>query len=207
MVSLKNTLKFRAVCRFVLLNNTFVTHSRFAQINADMLLKSYSRNNLWIQIPRPQPNKPTKPFIFWSAGDYGRAEDQPNIMAFQYQPDWRTDVDYDGLDWGVGTNPFIWTVRQGQTGGFTSLEAFAQAIGIEKHGRRVHREEIFEDPDVLAYAADSFPSRRLTLRPGSNAIDAGRAVPNLSAPFTGSSPDLGAHEHGRPATHYGPRPR
>lgn len=203
VVSLKNVLKFRVVCRFVLLNNTFVTHSRFAQINADMLLKSYSRNNLWIQIPRPQPNKPAKAFTFWNAGAYGRSEDQPNIMAFQHQPDWRTDVDYDGLDWGEGTAPFTWTGCADPS----SLEAFVRDIGIEKHGLRVHREKIFEDPDVLAYAADPFPSRRLTLRPGSNAIDAGQAVPNLTAPFTGSSPDLGAHEHGRPATHYGPRPR
>jgi len=205
VVSLKNVLKFRVVCRFVLVNNTFVVHNRAAQINADMLMKSYSRNNLWIQIPRLLARKPS--FLFWNAGDYGRAEDQKNIMAFQYAPDWQTDVDYDGLDWGDMPTPFVWTETAGKTRGFTDMASFSASIGIEKHGVRVHRASIFKEADVIAYANEGFSSRRLSLRAGSEAVDAGVAVVNLSDDFAGDAPDLGAHEFGKPAVHYGPRER
>ncbi len=44
-----------------------------------------------------------------------------------------------------------------------------------------------------------------SLRPGSPAVDAGVALPTITDGFTGSAPDLGAFELGRPPFHYGPR--
>jgi hypothetical protein len=46
----------------------------------------------------------------------------------------------------------------------------------------------------------------MTLRRGSNAIDAGAVIPNINEDYQGSAPDLGAHEFGKPLPQYGPRP-
>ncbi|MBI2194369.1 MAG: hypothetical protein HYU36_20520 [Planctomycetes bacterium] len=67
-------------------------------------------------------------------------------------------------------------------------------------------DELFEVPDIVAYALESYSARRLTLKTGSPAIDAGAALPNLAEDFEGEAPDLGAYEHGRPPRHFGPRP-
>jgi hypothetical protein len=45
----------------------------------------------------------------------------------------------------------------------------------------------------------------LRLAPGSAAIDAGLALPNVNDGFAGVAPDLGAYESGQPLPHYGPR--
>jgi hypothetical protein len=79
-------------------------------------------------------------------------------------------------------------------------------VGIERHGIRVRRGEVFEVADVRAYTEEPFSARRLTLRAGCSAIDAGQAVPNICEDFVGKAPDLGAHEFGRPPAVYGPRP-
>jgi len=51
------------------------------------------------------------------------------------------------------------------------------------------------DPDPLDFS----------LQEDSAAVDAGVALPNINDGFTGSAPDLGALELGRPIPHYGPR--
>jgi len=38
-----------------------------------------------------------------------------------------------------------------------------------------------------------------------DAVDAGLAMVNINEGFTGSAPDLGAHENGLALMHYGPR--
>jgi hypothetical protein len=43
------------------------------------------------------------------------------------------------------------------------------------------------------------------LKPGTKAIDAGVALPTVNDDFSGSGPDLGALELGKPEPHYGPR--
>lgn len=77
---------------------------------------------------------------------------------------------------------------------------------MEKHGKFLRMDELFEVPDIVAYALESYSARRLTLKTGSPAIDAGAALPNLAEDFEGEAPDLGAYEHGRPPRHFGPRP-
>jgi hypothetical protein len=44
-----------------------------------------------------------------------------------------------------------------------------------------------------------------TLRPGSNAVDAGILIPNVNDGFNGIAPDLGAVELGVTTRRYGPR--
>jgi hypothetical protein len=120
--------------------------------------------------------------------------------------DWKTDVDYDGFDWDQTPTPFWWNMEGAPNKTFKDLESFSAAVGIERHGIRVRRQEIFEIPDVIAYANDHFSAMRLTLKKDCNAIDAGQPVPNLADQFTGKAPDLGAHEFGQSPAFYGPRP-
>jgi len=128
--------------------------------------------------------------------------EQKYVLMRSFKPDWLTDVDYDGFDWGNAPNAFRWD--DGKLTYYKGLAEFAEAVGIEKHGRRVRKEEIFEKwdiPDTLARVEPQV----LTLKAGCNAIDAGDALPNVAEDFVGKAPDLGAHEFGAPLPHYGPR--
>jgi hypothetical protein len=129
------------------------------------------------------------------------------VLAYQPQPDWRTDVDYDGFDWDETPTPFWWQVTPGKGRQFRDLETFARAVAIERHGIRLHKEEVFEIQDIPGYAAEPYSARRLTLKPGCAAVDASQPLPNLCDDFVGAAPDLGAYERGKPEPHYGPRPR
>ncbi|HSS14218.1 MAG TPA: hypothetical protein VLL04_10010, partial [Rhizomicrobium sp.] len=42
------------------------------------------------------------------------------------------------------------------------------------------------------------------LKPGSDAIDKGTALPTITDGFAGGAPDLGAYELNQPLPHYGP---
>jgi hypothetical protein len=165
-------------------------------------LKSLSRNNLWILIH--DKNAKDQTYAIWQAGGGGRGG--PYAMEYQALPDWRTDVDYDGFDWDQTPTPFWWDLGSGRVQYFKDLSSFAAAVGIEQHGIRVRKEEIFEAPNVLGYVAEPFSAKRLTLKNNCTAIDAGAPLPNLCEDFGGKAPDLGAYEYGKPAPHYGPRP-
>ena len=165
--------------RFVLVNNTFVCRDGVRRPPGD-ILRSFSRNNLYISLGE----KPV-----WTG---------PGRTTMK-SPGWQTDVDYDGFDWGDAPDGFVWAGKR-----YRGVAEFSRAIGIEKHGLRVRREEVFNRHD-LAEAAGAAGPHVLTLRKGSRAIDAGIAVPNISDDFTGKSPDLGACESGKSLPHYGPR--
>ncbi len=100
-------LKANVFDRNVIVNNTFVTNkSRYGQSGADLLLKSVSRNNLWIFIFQPDcPGDPdcknTKyiaPGGIWQGfGDQFKGH--TGRMSGQSRANWKTDVDYDGFDW------------------------------------------------------------------------------------------------------------
>jgi hypothetical protein len=91
---------------------------------------------------------------------------------------------------------------------FKDLRAFQVASGQEKHSVLLDY-DTFEkvlmpdksNPQRL-YNPEDFDFR---LRPGSSAIDRGILLPTINDEFTGSAPDLGAYELGRPVPHYGPR--
>jgi hypothetical protein len=196
----RQVLKPNMADRFVLVSNTLVGLGREAQGRANLLLKSFSRNNLWILAPDPAGRDT---LYAWSGT--GPAASAYTMPA-QARPDWRTDVDYDGFDWDAAPAPFLWRLEARAPQPFGDLASFAEALGIEKHAVRVRREAVFEVPDVRAYTQEPFSPRRLTLRAGCNAIDAGQAVPNVCDDFVGRAPDLGAYEFGKPPPLYGPRP-
>ncbi len=183
--------KFRIQDRFVLANNTFVTWGAQGSY-MHHVLTSLSRNNLHISADGKRP--------LWVALDYG---ERKYVLPPQWTKDWRTDVDCDGFDWGDQKEPFQWEKGKRRWKDLADLSA---ALGIEEHGVRVRKEEIFERWDVPSERRRIDPSILLTLKPGSNAVDAGAVLPGLVDDFAGNAPDLGAHEAGKPPPHYGPRP-
>nr|MBA3642189.1 right-handed parallel beta-helix repeat-containing protein [Acidobacteriota bacterium] len=182
--SVESAFKFRTTDRFVLLHNTIVHWGdawpgrSMMCCNEEHLLRAYARNNLWISVQGGQ---------IWGFDAYGR--------------DWRTDLDFDGFDWGTAVDPFTY-------GGWTypDVWAFANASGLETHGLRVSWRECFEDFRVPGPSPSVIPAHLMTLRPSCGAVDAGTILPNVNDGFQGSAPDLGAHEYGAPAAVYGPRP-
>lgn len=116
----------------------------------------------------------------------------------------RSSLDYNGYQLGGGDRFVTW--YDGQTRHrFASLAEFTEATGHERHGVLVDY-AVFagaEEPkEGESYELDQWD---LQLRPGSSAVDAGVVLPNVNDQFTGSAPDLGAHEMGQPLPHYGPR--
>ncbi len=180
--------KFRVQDRFLLAHNTLVSW-RPADPRMNHILTSLSRNNLYIPAGGKSP--------VWVAS---RTADPRYTLPDNYSPNWMTDVDYDGFDWGDSPTAFQWENKR-----YPDLVSFAQAVGIERHGVRVRKYEIFDSFNVPAEPSPDAP-QSWTLRPGSNAIDVGTRLANINGDFEGQAPDLGAHEFGEPAPHYGPRP-
>lgn len=91
---------------------------------------------------------------------------------------------------------------------YRSLSEFSAATGQEIHGREI-------DFDVFESLRAPDPAKRheiyhavdlnFRLRPGGKAIDAGTPIPTVNDGFTGTAPDLGALESGKPEPRYGAR--
>jgi hypothetical protein len=177
--------KFRTTDRFVLLHNTIVNWGSAWPADAMMccneghLLRAIARNNLWIAVQGGQ------------------------IWGFDATlTDWRSDLDFDGFDWGVATNPFAYG---GVT--FPDIASFSDASNLDRHGIRVARTTCFETFDVPNAPPAPVPAQVMTLRGDCNAVDAGAVVPNVNdSSFSGAAPDLGAYEYGQPAPLFGARP-
>ena len=181
--------KFRVQDRFVLLNNTFV---RWGPADSRMhhILSSLSRNNLYISADGKAP--------IWVAYD---CREPQYCLPNNYERTWMTDVDYDGFDWGNSSTAFLWDNHRKR---FNDVASFAASVGIEQHGIRVRKEDIFEKWEIPAEPCRVSP-QHLPLKKGCAAVDAGDVLPNLSGDFVGKAPDLGAYEFGQPLPHYGPR--
>jgi hypothetical protein len=181
-------LKWRVADRMLLAHNTFVGWNTL-DIYDQSILRSMSRNNLWIQAGGSG--------YIWEAMPCSDCT-QPE----RWTPDWRTDVDYDGFDWGTSSPMFKWfnpSIR------YSSLSSFVSATGIETHGIQVNKSNLFDSLD--APGADSLYDRHyLTLKQGCTAIDKGDSLPGINLDFSGAGPDLGAYEFGKPLPHYGVRP-
>jgi len=196
-----HVFKFRVQDRFLLAHNTIVTAGNL-DVYMDSLMTSICRNNLFISAMGRKP--------LWVAMRHRDPKSASHVLPMQ-RPDWRTDVDYNGYDWG--DDPKDWKTPVFRYDGWTKdvrgnyfvdLASFSKSVGIEQHGLRVRKEEVFENYDLPATPGRVRPVV-LTLRPGGNAVDAGSALPGINDGFAGKAPDLGAYELGRPLPHYGPR--
>ena len=163
------------VDRFVLLHNTFVSEevSPISRGRIKPILSSYSRNNLYIV-----PGSPV-----WSSSTWSGTTAVPPSSF--YQNDWRTDVDYDGFAWS-GSTAFTWEGRS-----YSTIEAFASAVGIQHNAIRINVN------DFVNYPSD------LRLRQGTPSVNSGDLVLGVNENHHGSAPDRGAYEYGKEMPHYG----
>lgn len=142
----------------------------------------------------------------------------PEVFSVETFTPWSTS-DYNGFGAATGEAAFAWAQPAGAVDydaraerpvqSFADLPSFAQATGHDTHSRMVDWSVFVKaappmpgDP-TRVYRADEFD---FSLAAGSAAIDAGVALPGITDGFTGSAPDLGAIESGKPAPVYGPRP-
>ncbi len=94
---------------------------------------------------------------------------------------------------------------------FRTLAEYSAATGHDRHSILVDY-GIFANVPQLD-ATDLGTIQRVVpldgldfrLKPGSAPVDRGVPLPNVNDGFTGSAPDLGALEQGKPLPHYGPR--
>jgi nitrous oxidase accessory protein NosD len=175
----EDVLKLRdSVDRVLLANNTLVCQSGPVSVDASFLIGFKSNNNLYISV--------TDRYVWEDNSD-------------ETVTDWRTNLDYDGFDWNNNTYAFKWKNER-----FATLEELQVNYGIEINGRRIRKEEIFNQYNFPASPA-SAPLQYLTLKEECNAIDAGIMLNNINEKFTGDAPDLGAFEFGQELPIYGPR--
>ena len=176
----EDALKLRSVVdRALIANNTLVGWSGVQANSSDFLLSFKTRNNLWISV---------QDRYVWENESGGTAN-------------WKTDLDYDGFDWGNNVFAFKW----GSNNKYSNLADFQTATGLEPNAIHVEKDLIFENFDVPAAPPTSIPFQYMTLKSTCNAIDAGVALPNIIEDFNGTAPDLGAYELGADLPHYGPR--
>lgn len=174
----ESALKFRdSVDRALIAHNTFVGWRGVQKSGSEHLLAVMSRNNLWISM---------EDWYAWENSSGGTA-------------DWRTDLDYDGFDWGNNMYGFKWGAR------YTDLAAFTQATGLEPNGIRVNKDSCFTAINIPHPPPSSMSKQHFTLKSGCGAVDSGAVLTNINEDYRGSAPDLGAHETGAPLQHYGPR--
>ena len=91
---------------------------------------------------------------------------------------------------------------------FPTLAQFHQATSQEAHGVELDFDcfERLAPPDAASrHAVYHAMDLNFRLKPGSKAVDAGVAIPTVNDGFTGTAPDLGALELGKPEPKYGPR--
>ena len=145
----------------------------------------------------------------------------PEVFSIETFTPWSTS-DYNGFSPSAtaAPSPFAWAApTDGRVSydaraarpvqSFASLETYSGRTGQDRHSRVIEW-SIFRkasppaksDPTRL-YRPDDFD---FTLAADSAAIDAGTVLPGITDGFTGTAPDLGALESGRPAPVYGPRP-
>ena len=171
--------------------NTFVGQGTMIGPAANI----HFRNNLILGDGWNVPVFSVRTFTNYSTSDYNGFRPNANVDSpFAWNsPAFETAADYRG---------------QQVTRRYKTLTELSDATGEERHSKLVDYDIFVKvtmpdpaDPQHL-YSPEDFDFR---LKPGSAAIDAGVALPTINDDFSGSAPDLGAYELGRPVPHYSPR--
>ena len=175
----EDPIKFReGYDRFVFAHNTVVNYGDVFGVYAHGMVYAVSRNNLWISMTGGR---------MWTLGE---------------AVDWRTDLDYDGFDWGADSTPFRYLGAN-----LADLAALQSATGHEANAVEIDHTLCLPTLVMTAPPPTSVPAQHMTLASsGCAAVDSGEILPNLSDGYLGSAPDLGAYEVGADLPHYGPRP-
>ncbi len=115
----------------------------------------------------------------------------------------RCDFDYDGF--GGRWKMFLkWNRLR-----YPTMAAARKNAPVYRHAIRVDPATLFRlglKPPADVKKQFPIEANDLRLKPGSRAIDAGVALPNINDGHQGAAPDLGAYELGQRLPHYGPRP-
>jgi hypothetical protein len=190
-----------------------VYHNTFLSNVKPMLLAAsnvHYRNNLIL-------GKSETPEIFavetntnYSSSDYnGFRPNEGAEFSFEWStPPFSIRANFPGEDGRLSTQQQAQLeAKARQTRRFKTLQEYSDATGQDRHS-------ILVDYDIFVNVSPPGPDPRtlykpadfdFQLRPGSVAVDAGVRLPGINDDFTGSAPDLGAYEVGRPVPHYGPR--
>jgi MYXO-CTERM domain-containing protein len=168
----------------VILNNTFMSSAYALQVlDSTTPHAVVMTNNLWIGPATPTGGRS----VNW---------DQP------------MDPTWDVIDWNGWYPDGQFHFGYG-TGGADYADFAAVTAGgmYEAHGRLVAGATLFASGLVTpaSYTTHVTPDDA-TLAAGSDAIDHGTVLPNVTDGFMGAAPDLGAQETGCPAPIYGVRP-
>jgi hypothetical protein len=148
----------------------------------------------------------------YSSSDYNGFRVNPGAQtSFEWNsPPWdvaRDDRDLLAAKDGVQTPPSKYVV----TRRYPTLAAYSADSHQDMHSLLLDY-GVFEHVPMLD-AKDTKTVQRLykaedldfRLKPGSAAVDRGKAIPNVTDNYSGNAPDLGALETGQPMPHYGPR--
>lgn len=167
----------------VLLNNTVVkSGDAFGVYSGEPVSRLMTRNNLFVGGPGG------------TFGGYGNGSGRPLDARTLVRP----DMDFDAF---------------GTTEAFTGTFGAARFTGLAGLRRRTtERHAVRAGTAVFASGAvvPASPTTRhdaADLRPaaGSTVVDAGVVLPGITDGYTGTRPDIGAHEAGSPLPRYGPR--
>jgi hypothetical protein len=181
----------------------FYNNTIFSETQVQAASNIHWRNNLFLgQNAAPSILNVTT-FTNYTSSDYNGFRPNAGPNAFQWSsPPTGVAADFTG----PGRNASLEQRR------FASLAEFSKATGNDAHSVLVDYDVFMHVRQLNAqdsasvqklYKASEFDFR---LKPGSAAVDRGIALPTVSEEFSGSAPDLGALEVGKPAPHYGPRP-
>jgi len=176
-------------------NNTILTET-----SAGSSANVHWRNNLML-------GQNSSPAIFnvttytgYSSSDFNGFRPNPGTDASFA---WSSPATPDGV--GDGTPSSV------QRRQFTSLAAYSAATGQDTHSVLLDYDVFVNvtpldasDLDHIQVVRDG-RAQDFRLRPGSEAVDRGVAIPNVTEGFGGTAPDLGALELGQPLPVYGPR--
>ena len=171
-------IKFRDTDRFVAVHNTFIAWNEVLDHWSGHLLRGFLRNNLWISVNNG---------AIWKRSDY--------------LPDWRTDMDYEGFDWGTNSQPF-------DVGGtkYADLADLTAGTGLEANSVRIDHTTCFDVIDVPGPPPfTTIPPQWVTPSANCAVVDAGVPLAGLNDGFLGQAPDMGVIERGAPPPQVGPR--
>ena len=172
----QSMLKTRSNGRFVFLHNTVVTWDNVMQYQTQFIINGFVKNNL---------------LVSYDGGEIWHFEGK--------QESWRTDIDYNGFDWGSYSYPFHYPLKA-----LNTLESFQDVSASDHHSIVIDKNICFNALEMTGPMPEKASIRYLNLVEGCSAIDAGIILPNINNDFNGEAPDLGAYEFGAQLPQFGP---
>ncbi len=191
----------------VFLNNTILTET-----TANASANIHWMNNLMLGQNTQPAILAVNTYTNYSSSDYNGFRPNPGAdYSFQWtSPEWGMQQDYRDLlaSTGADQSPanHVLPMRR-----YKTLADYSAATHQDTHSVTLDYDVFQNVPRLDArdltkirnlYKAEDFD---FSLKPGSAAVDKGAIIPNVTDGYTGSAPDLGALEVGKPAPHYGPR--